>query len=154
MKKLVTIVSAVMMLLMLAACSNVTYTEEDLKNIGNGQAAYNALIEAAGEGKTENGVTTIDYTAEADEENGVKKGSTYTATVTVSEDKKTTTTEESGKATVTIGEGTDAVNVEIDFSKSITATEGETEEDYTGSVSGYFKVNGKDYSAIMLFAAN
>ena len=167
MKKLVTIVSAVMMLLMLAACAPTLMIDaEQAAAIKDGNTAMAILAEYI-ESEVTKG--TDGYTLSAVEKDTIYtlssmfdpvkavdvtigKGTEATISSTSSAD-NTTTTEISVNATVTWKEAnpdkdaeektiTKTTTVEFAYSSESTTTDGET----TGSVSmGPFKVNGTAY---------
>ena len=140
MKKLVTIVSAVMMLLMLAACApTYEYSAEDLEQIAKGNAVLAAVYSVA-----------MDKYAE--EEKALEEGEEMPAiwTFTLSEDKKV------DDATVLKGAYVKLTDSDIIIKGKVTAKfDGENEEtvsaEYYATVTkdsfeyGPFTVNGKGY---------
>ena len=156
MKKLVTIVSAVMMLLMLAACApTIDYSAEQMEEIADGNIAL-AVLRAYGiseynkldadekvDGVSADITTEAEatYTATASDtllENGEKYTIAEGAVVSITSDDVAGTNSAKISGTVSWGTGDDAKTVEV----SCEGTYGDEETDYK---LGPFTVNGNAY---------
>ena len=158
MKKLVTIVSAVMMLLMLAACApSVNYNAEQMEEIQNGETAVEAIKQAAQDAfndvydkaATDENMkigSTYEYTAEEDTEVTVE-GAKYTV-AKGSKAVMTISTDSFGNADNKTLKG--AESVEGSVSWKVNADDAEATSfsvvAYYGEGSIGFAVNGHDYS--------
>ena len=157
MKKLVTIVSAVMMLLMLAACApTIDYSAEDVEQIEKGQKALGIIMDYA----------IQEYNAEAAKlEEGEEMPATWTLSVTDDKTYQTMTIEAGTSVEISLAEGKTITDYEakdavtnFELKGSVTGDFGGT-EDETVSVEYYstadelgpFKVNGKGYYPTFAF---
>ena len=156
MKKLVTIVSAVMMLLMLAACApTIDYSAEDVEQIRKGQAALSAIIEYAKQ----------EYTDEkAELEEGEEMPSPWKLSLTAKADAGTYTIEAGTSVEFTLAEGKTIEDfmsgkavTNLEVKGSVTGDFGGEEEETvsvvyytTADEMGPFKVNGKGYSPALI----
>ena len=155
MKKLVTIVSAVMMLLMLAACApNTSLTAEDITALENGETAINMLITYA---LTDEDAENFAYSMTADKDvtvdgGKINKGSTASVTATQTAVKNTVgittgytyTYDVSVNGTVVIDGATDADDVTVEIEYSFNTADGSY---------GPLVINGKAYKPTDLLAA-
>ena len=148
MKKLVTIVSAVMMLLMLAACApTIDYSAEDMEQIELGNKALGVIVEYFG-GEYQKKVTEA---TEAGED------APTSFALTLDDDKKVDTATIKAGTSVEFAYGEDGLT-NLEIKGSVTDKFGGT-EDQTVSVEYYssadekgpFKVNGKGYFPTFAF---
>ena len=164
MKKLVTIVSAVMMLLMLAACApNANYNAEQMKEYANGLEAIRAIQEAAkkafakvfADSEDKQLGPTYEYVAEDDTEVEIA-GVTYTVAkgskITMDTDAKGSAFDLVDSANLTGGNNVDGSvswkigdDAEATTFKVVLVTESDAE---AGSSYVLYTVNGNDYSAL------
>ena len=169
MKKLVTIVSAVMMLLMLAACAPSTSLDADtIKTLQNAAIATNSIIQWAADCESderpesiiENGSWTV--TADADDKTTVSdytiaKDTTVTTTISDyvaadAEKKASWTVTYTIEGTASWKDGADTITVEVKTSYALKTTDGEPS--YSTYTADYLYVDGKaydpyDYYAVM-----
>ena len=156
MKKLVTIVSAVMMLLMLAACApTIDYSAEDMEQINKGQSALGVIMEYAMQ----------EYADEkAELEDGKEMPSTWKLSLTAKADVDTYAIEAGTSVEFTLAEGKTIEDImsgkavtNLEVKGSVTGDFGGEEEETvsvvyytTADEKGPFKVNGKGYSPAFL----
>ena len=160
MKKLVTIVSAVMMLLMLAACApTIDYSAEDMEQIEKGQGALSAILGYAGQ----------EYLADVAElEKGEEMPSTWTLSLSEKKEYQGATIEAGTSVEFTLAEGksigSDGIDsyeglfTNLEVKGSVTGDFGGEEKETvsvvyytTADEQGPFKVNGKGYFPTFAF---
>ncbi len=161
MKKLVTIVSAVMMLLMLAACSSgISFNADQIEEASNGQLAISAIKQAAQEAFTKkfNDAedkhlgSTYEYTAPEDVEvtigsvtYTVVKGSKISCATEANAFGEVSTatlgayTDVNGSVSWKVGDDAEATTFKVVYSNEVAKD---------GSYKMLYTVNGNDYTSL------
>ena len=162
MKKLVTIVSAVMMLLMLAACApSVSLDADTAATLEDGQTAISQLVSFAYANKDEDGNATADNDTVINTSYTVVKGATTSISLPADMTKDFELSV-SVNGTVKWGEGTNAkeVAVEYSYTAAVSVTKGGTTEQptYAYSFDNYsvdtLSINGENYDPYAFAAVN
>ena len=155
MKKLVTIVSAVMMLLMLAACApSVSLDADTAAALEDGKTAILQLLSFAYTNKDKDGNATADKDTVVHTSYTVVKGATTSITVPADMEKDFEISA-SVNRTVKWGEGTNAKEVAVEYSYTAAFAVSEDEEPAMASHTvDTLIINGENYDPYALAALN